>query len=454
MTEQARARRTGRARKTRVTRMQTSDVRINRFLPLILTGALLLIDLFYPSRVWTTLLWAVGGAVALGAYWISQMARCVSCQRSLRSGWVQVGDRLEEHFALHNTSWLPVLWAELDDASDLPAYRVERVASCGPSDTIRWTTSAECTRRGVFTLGPWSLHMQDPFGFFLLTLTYDETVVIAVTPPLVDLPDIILPKGLASGVSQTRWHTVTSTIDASRTRSYQVGDPLHHIHWPSTAHRGEWIVREPEAQVSGNLWIVLDMDRTVQSGEGEESTEEYGVILAASLADRALRQNRAVGLVSYGSELVFVPPGRGKAHMWPILRSLATVRAGGTERLSDVLSSFARHLGQSTTALVITPSCEADWLDALLPLTRWGIVPTVVLLDPDSFAAAGNKPGLRQYNPLRAAAMRQRLNAAGITVHIISQGYPFRYATRPRRRGHWEFKVTPMGRAIAVQRPE
>ena len=95
----------------------------------------------------------------------------------------------------------------------------------------------------------------------------------------------------------------------------------------------------------------------MQAGKGEESTEEYGIILAASLADRTLRQNRAVGLVAHGSELAFVPPGRGKGHMWRILRSLATVRAGGTRHLFDVLSSIGQNLGQSTTVLVMaTPS--------------------------------------------------------------------------------------------------
>jgi uncharacterized protein (DUF58 family) len=365
---------------------------------------------------------------------------------------MHVGDRLEERFTMHNASWLPLLWAEFDDASDLPGYAVGRVASCGGSDTMRWATEAECTRRGVFTLGPWSLHIQDPFGFFSLTLAHEETQAIVVYPPVVHLPDIVLPKGLASGAARARWRAVTSTIDASQTRFYQPGDPLHQVHWPSTAHKGDWIVREPEAQVSGDLWIVLDLDQAVQAGTGQESTEEYGIILAASLADRTLRQNRAVGLVAHGDELAFVPMGRGKGHMWRLLSSLAEVRAGGTRRLADVLSSIGQNLGQSTTVLVITPSCELDWLDALLPLTRRGIVPTAVLLDPESFTGELETPDARTWS-LRARAMRERLIGAGITTHVIPQGYPFHYVTQPERCGHWEFKTTPMGRAIAVQRP-
>ena len=62
------------------------------------------------------------------------------------------------------------------------------------------------------------------------------------------------------------------------------------------------MVKEYDREPSGDLWICLDMDAAVQVGEGEESTEEYGVILAASSAAEWLRANRAVGLVAFGAQ--------------------------------------------------------------------------------------------------------------------------------------------------------
>ena len=425
---------------------------VDRGWALVLVAILVLVNLVYPSRVWVILLWTVGGLAALGYYWIRQLARSVLFRRELRAGWVEVGDRLEERFTLVNRSWLPLLWAEISDGSDLPGYIVGRVASCGGAGTRHWTTSAVCSRRGVFTLGPWRLHIQDPFGFFSATVCDDETEVIIVHPPVVYLPEITLPMGLMAGSAPVRRRAVSSTVETSRTRLYVPGDPLHHVHWPSTAHHGELIVRESEAQVSGDLWIILDLDQSVQVGQGVESTQEYGVILAASLADRALRQNRAVGLVAHGVELVFMPPGKGKAQMWRILRALARVRVGGRQHLAQVLRSIERNMGRQTTVLIITPSCASGWVDALLLLTRRGIAPTVVLVDPDSFV---DVDAPRAPTPVpRVQAAREFLADAGITVHVITQGYPFRYVTQPERRGHWEFKVTPMGRAIVVRRPE
>ena len=422
-------------------------LRLNSYWPLVLTIILLIIGLIYPSRVWITLFWVIGGMTIAGYYWAREMAHQLVLHRERRGDWVQVGDRLEERFTLINNSWLPMLWGEVDDESTLPDYRVSRLASCGSNGILRWMADAECKRRGIFTLGPWSLRTQDPFGFFSVSLSYDETDVIVVYPPVVHLPEISLPRGLATGSSRARRRVTTTVVEATQTRYYVPGYPLHQIHWPSTAHKGELVVREAEDQVSGSLWIVLDLEKSVQAGKEEESTEEYGVILAASLADKTLHQNRAVGVVAHGAELAFVPLGRGKGHMWHILRALATVQAGGTKRLADVLHAVSQNMRHGTTVLIITPSNDPDWIDALFSLSRRGIAPTVVLLDAESFAPDAAPLG-------RAQTTRARLVEAGIKTHMIQQGYPFRYTVPPKARGHWEFKVTPMGRAIAVRRPE
>ena len=426
-----------------------TKLQVNSWWPLALTIVLVVSHLVFPSKVWIVLLWMMGGVGGIGYYWARQLQKHVTVERRLRYGWVQVGDRLEELFTMANESWLPVLWAEVIDESDLPGYEVNRVSSCPAFGSTQWTTAKICTRRGVFTLGPWSLRLSDPFGFFTVNLSQQEREAIAVYPPVVDLPQIELPRGLAVGRSRALRRISEATIDVSQTRAYQPNDPWRLIHWPSTAHRGDLIVREFDAEISGDLWIVLDLDHHVQAGEDEESTEEYGVILASSLADRTLRQNRAVGLLAYGQEQSIVPPGRGKGHMWRILHNLSAVKAGGTQRLAQVLHGMRETLGQGTTVLVITPSCEPDWIDALLPLTRHGIAPSVVLLDAESFAD-GTPTGLST----KVRHMQDLLANAEIDTHIIQKGYPFRHVVTPQRRGFWEFKVSPMGRAIVVRRPE
>ena len=148
------------------------------------------------------------------------------------------------------------------------------------------------------------------------------------------------------------------------------------MHWPISARQGELIVTDVETEPSGDLWIILDLNRLVQSGEAESSSLETGIILAASVAAELLGggDRRSVGLLgalatetsgsqstvedstdgqqyvedgldggdsgawsevgmqnrvsSPSSLLVDVPPQPGKGQVWRILAALAPVQAG------------------------------------------------------------------------------------------------------------------------------
>jgi len=218
---------------------------------------------------------------------------------------------------------------------------------------------------------------------------------------------------------------------------------LRRIHWLSTARRQKMMSKEFDREPSGDLWIILDMDEGVQAGEGEESTEEYGVILAAPLADRVLRENRAVGLVARGGERVFIPLGKGRGQIWRILRGLAHVTTTSNGTLAETLEEERKNLRRGTTALIITPSTDPVWAGELLALSQRGIATTAILLDAASFD--GRTEG-------RTLAMWALLADQGIPSHIVAQGYPFQIRLQ-QPAGRWEFKVLGTGRAIAVRRP-
>ena len=393
------------------------------------------------SRAWVAVIVALGVLLGVGYAWAKALANHVTCRRELLHGWVQVGDLLEEMFTLRNGSAWPLLWAEVVDHSNLAGYTIRRVASVDAHGEVRWSNLSECRRRGVFTLGPWELRMSDPFGFFEIAQHYPETASLLVYPPVVRLPPLRLPQGAAEGQSQARVRALQWTANAATVRDYHPDDPQRRIHWPSTARREKLLVKEFDLEVSGDLWVLLDLDARVQAGEGEESTGEYGVILTASLADQMLRQGRAVGLVVYGEERVFVSSGRGRGHSWDILHALATVSVGEDWPLARVIAETGRVLSRGTTVVIITPSCDPTWLGELLPLARRDIAASVILLDAASFGGDGN-----------VVAMQGMLADQGVTSHVIRQGFPFHHVVPLHRRGHWEFKTLALGRVIAVRR--
>jgi uncharacterized protein (DUF58 family) len=404
-----------------------------------------------PNRVWIALLVCVGGMIGFGFLWSRQMALKLSITRLQRYGWAHVGDLLEEKFELSNRSVLPVLWVEVDDYSDLPGYSARSVRSVEGRQTIHWRSEGICRQRGLFTLGPWSARTSDPFGFFEVAFDFPEARSILVYPPVVHLPAISLPRGAATGSGRTSRRAIEVTTNAAGVRAFSPGDSLNRVHWRTTARLDRLMVKTFDLEPSGDLWIVLDLDASVQAGEGEESTEEYGVILASSLADRVLQQNRAVGLVAYGAAdargsraaeplPTIVMPQKGRAHQWRILQALAVVRAGGNWPLARVLAEMDRNLGRGMTLAVITPSCDPSWLAGLLPPMRRGVAPTVLLLDPGSFGGSGN-----------VGALSGLLADFGVPIHHVQKGMPFTPVVKHKRIGRPELRVlSGTGRVIVA----
>jgi uncharacterized protein (DUF58 family) len=423
-----------------------------RWLPGLL-AFLLLLEVIVPNRVWIGLVIVASGALGVAYLWARQMARHLLLTREQHYGWAHVGDLLEERFLLRNGSFLAVPWIEIDDHSDLPGYSANSVRSVDAMQQLQWRTEGVCRQRGLFTLGPWQAHCGDPLGLFRVTFHHPESQSILVYPPIVHLPYLRLPRGAAAGTGRTSQRSLEVTTNASGVREYAPGDAINRVHWRSTARLDALMVKTFDLEPSGDLWIVLDLDAAVQAGQGEESTEEYAVILAASLSNHILEANRAVGLVAYGTVApagggppqplpTLVLPQKGRAQQWRILQALAAVRAGGQWPLARVLAEMDRNLGRGMTLALITPSCDPAWVAGLLPPMRRGIAPAVLLLDPNTFGGQGN-----------VVALQGLLADLGITSERITRDMPFRPIFEHKRSGPPELRVLPgTGRVIRVDR--
>ncbi|MBU0490490.1 MAG: DUF58 domain-containing protein, partial [Chloroflexi bacterium] len=393
--------------------MNKAQIHLGNPLALILAGSAIALAILIPNPVLTTLAVALVGLVSVAGLWAWHTRDRLSFSRTLRLEWAQVGDELEERFVLRNDSSLSLFWIELEDGSTVPGYPSSRVEAVDGHNIKRWTLAAECQQRGLYRLGPMTLHSSDPFGIWGLTWHDAATRDVLVYPPIVDLSGIDLPRGQTMGPSRTSQRAYQATTDAAGVREYAPGDSLSRIHWPSTARRNEFMVKEFDLYPSGDVWVVLDLDGRVQAGTGRESTVEYGVMLASSLAYRAVQENRAVGLAVYGPARTIVQPDRGLAQLWRIL-SVLTTAAPGEMPLEHVLAEVGAHVTRGMTAVVVTPALEVDWVVRLLGLARRGVTPSVLILDPVTFGGHGD-----------AGALAGVLADMGIPGHIIRQGQAF-----------------------------
>jgi uncharacterized protein (DUF58 family) len=201
-------------------------------------------------------------------------------------------------------------------------------------------------------------------------------------------------------------------------------------------------VRLLEGAPAGDWWIFVNLEAKAQVGEGFDSTEELGVIIAASLADAGLRGGHNVGLVMAAKRMVWLHP-KGQTHQrWRIFQELAQAKSGETP-FREVLHLARSYLRQLPSLILVTPPAWGEWISHLLPLLQRGAVATVLLLDPLSFGGEGDLEGV-----LGALAnLRIHHYVVGREMFDLPE-------MQPGKRGKWEWRVGALGRAIPLRRPK
>ncbi len=371
------------------------------------------------------------GLLVISFVWSWLSVRWISITRRTRARRAQVGRNLDEAFEVRNHFLLPKLWLEVRDHSDLPGHRASHVVPpLGIRGRYRWHVKTPCLARGEFRLGPLTLISGDPFGLFLTPRRLAATSSVVVYPATVELSYFELPVGTLSGGEARRRRSHYVTTNAAGVRDYAPGDSFNRIHWRSTARKDRLVVKEFEIDPLVDIWLFMDFSATslvehpsvqrvnhigpvISTGPGiPNSTEEYGVVAAASLARYFIEKlERAVGFVAYTPYREVYQPERGNRQLSRILQTLAVARSLSDYSLAQMLTLETPYLTRGTTLVIVTSSLDSAWVQEAQILMRRGIRPVCVLIDPFSFS--GSKP---------SDEIRALLRLAKIPTMVISMG--------------------------------
>ncbi|HLY14672.1 MAG TPA: hypothetical protein VKR24_09990, partial [Candidatus Limnocylindrales bacterium] len=144
---------------------------------------------------------------------------------------------------------------------------------------------------------------------------------------------------------------------------------------------------------------------------------ELAVRAAASIADKSLGENRAVGLTAYGNRLAVIPADRGGRQYLKIMQLLAAVEGDGSTPLVERLLASLPRLRRGMTAVVITPSLDRAWVRPLASLRARGIATVVIAV-----RAEHHEPGTDP--ALQARALGHALAEYELLNYVISGDQP------------------------------
>jgi uncharacterized protein (DUF58 family) len=299
-----------------------------------------------------------------------------------------VGDRMRVTYTLRNASRVPKPWLEVHNPTTLPGGLPGRALPLGGRAERSWLIRAPLTRRGHFRIEPLHIRTGDPFGFFEASATVGQGVSVVVYPRLEALPAWRLPPASLEGSHAAPERTLQTTPLATTVRPYAPGDSMNRIHWRSTARHGDIQVKEFDLEQTADAWIILDLQRSIQAGRGDDSTTEVAIRAAASIADKALTENRAVGMTVNAGRTAFLPADRGGRQHQKIMQLLAAVEADSSSPLVETLIGSVARLRRGMTAVVITASSDPAWVRPLAALRTRGVACVVVALDGPAFVQA------------------------------------------------------------------
>ncbi|HEX3655770.1 MAG TPA: DUF58 domain-containing protein [Pirellulales bacterium] len=157
-----------------------------------------------------------------------------------------------------------------------------------------------------------------------------------------DLRARYVVEGFLSGVHRSPYFG--QSVEFLQHREYTRGDDLRRIDWKVWAKQDRYYLKQYEEDTNLRATLLVDVSASMRYGAGPLNKFEYGATVACSLAYLLLRQQDAVGCVSFDSAArVSVPQRSQRHHLEAIIQAL---EVSAPENKTD-LGRILRHVAES-----------------------------------------------------------------------------------------------------------
>ena len=117
-------------------------------------------------------------------------------------------------------------------------------------------------------------------------------------------------------------------IELEKVREYLEGDDVRSIDWNVTARMNAPFVKVYKEEREQTVMLMIDVSSSLMFGTSGRFKNETAAELAAILAFLATKNNDKVGLLVFSDEVErYIPPQKGRAHIWRIIREVLTHKA-------------------------------------------------------------------------------------------------------------------------------
>jgi uncharacterized protein (DUF58 family) len=272
--------------------------------------------------------------------------------------------------------------------------------------------------RGRHRLEPLEVTITDPLGLERVEHRLHDDVDILVRPRIPELTSLFSAYGRReAGSARTAFRRPTG-FEIHAVREYAPGEPLRAVHWPSTARRGQLMVKELEDAPREDVAVVLDQDADGVAGPPGSSSFDAAVRAAGAIALAHVVSGHRVVLA--GTSPAAQPVrARSTGHEWEaLLDVLAAIEPVAGARVDLTLRTPTTPVAHARELVVVTAQPERA-AEALVQLRRGGRSVSLVVVASETYAG-------RPRSGAGTAALRAA--AHGIPVAVVAAGIPLEEA--------------------------
>lgn len=324
----------------------------------------------------------------LGLLLVMSTRMRMGCARTVRPSRCTLGEELEVVTTLERSAGLPVGILRFEESvpralGERPRFAVHTLSGSWIR-TVRYTLTGNA--RGRYEVGPMLVRACDPFGTARADHRFSSSSQVMVTPKVYALGAIGSTSGPTRSGEATPEQVGSQGQDDVLIREYRQGDDLRRVHWRSTAHLGDLMVRREEQSWDPAVSVLLDSRGDRHAGAGAESSFEWAVSAAASICTHMLDRGYRVRLADAGGQImasddVDVPTAREHA-----LVTLTDERMGDQQDLLAAARACATGHGGETVVAVLGRLTEGD-VRALDDSRKGRPLSLALVLDTDTFTA-------------------------------------------------------------------
>ena len=163
----------------------------------------------------------------------------------------------------------------------------------------------------------------------------------------------LVVEGFIIGLHKSPYHGFS--VEFAEHRPYIPGDETKHIDWKLYGKTDRFYIKQFEEETNLKSYILLDISSSMEYKSANITKLNYASYLAAALSYLMLKQQDAISLSCFDTEVRnYLPPLAKKSHLNLILATLENLKPGKETEISPLLHQMAEKIKKRGLVILIS----------------------------------------------------------------------------------------------------